>query len=425
MAKTIRKKKVLLVQTGPLHLFWTTGVYYLWGLKDKYNFILLVDDNYLNSPNFKKIIKYFSILHIHYQKKNKGYKLIKDLYKNYINIFKSHNPDKILIHNSCFVDNQILMLICDRHGKNLKIFEYQNAKLSLNFTKDRELEVFMQANLAFGKNKYLKKFINILLLFIKFRNLLKFFYYYKILPLLIMGKTLNPHFNIYTSKFNKKKTKEIYSKVIKKYLAYIKCESSFLSNYGIKNLEIINHPVSIYGKKVNKILYKKTIEKKQISILPSLGPLEKELLKKDEGYLSKFVANQYIKFFKILLAKFPNFSIKLKLHPRQKGDNFWVKVVNLIIEKNYNIIIEKSLNAEELILQSKIIVSDISTSLWWSSFLKNKINISLDIFNFEIVKEMSHYKSKIYYINCLEKLKQTKLIPKKVNETNKNILQIV
>ena len=51
MSKT---KPVLLIQFGPLHLFWTTGVYYLWELKDKYDFVLLVDDEYSNSFNFEK-----------------------------------------------------------------------------------------------------------------------------------------------------------------------------------------------------------------------------------------------------------------------------------------------------------------------------------------------------------------------------------
>ena len=65
MSKT---KPVLLIQFGPLHLFWTTGVYYLWGSKDKYDFVLLVDDEYSNSFNFEKIIKYLDIKFIYYRK---------------------------------------------------------------------------------------------------------------------------------------------------------------------------------------------------------------------------------------------------------------------------------------------------------------------------------------------------------------------
>ena len=52
--KTI--KPILLIQVGPIHLFWTTGFYLLGELKKKYQFIILADDDYRNSIKFKKII---------------------------------------------------------------------------------------------------------------------------------------------------------------------------------------------------------------------------------------------------------------------------------------------------------------------------------------------------------------------------------
>ena len=59
-------------------------------------------------------------------------------------------------------------------------------------------------------------------------------------------------------------------------------------------------------------------------------------------------------------------------------------------------------------------------------FLGDKINISLDIFNFETGKEMSSYSSEIYYINDLKKLKKIKLIPKKIiRKDRKNISQVL
>ena len=212
---------------------------------------------------------------------------------------------------------------------------------------------------------------------------------------------------------------DLYKKVISKYFAYLECEAKSALSNGVQNPEIINHPLSTSGKYVNEILYGSIEEKNQILILPSSGPFDKELIKnKNFDSLTKFVANQYIKFFEIILLKFKNFNIKFKLHPREESTAFWSRVIKLISEKYYNIEFEKSsTNSEYLIFESKIIVSDMSTVLWWSMFLGNKVSISLDIFNLESGKEMLQYTPDIYYIDNLEVLKKLNLTP------NKNILK--
>jgi hypothetical protein len=425
--KTVKTKKILLVQPGPLHLFFATGVYYLWELKDKYDFVLLVTYDYLNSLKFIKIIKHLEVKYIYYQGKDKGFKLIKNLHNDYSKILKIYNPDKILMHNTCFIENQILLNIYDSNNKSTEIFEYQNSKAAQNIVKDRQREVYIETNNFANKYKYLKKIFKILIIFIRLKNLLKYLYYYKIIPYLIVGKTFNPHFNIYTGKHNKKKSYTVYRKVIKRYFAYLEYEAVFASKSGVENFEIINHPLGTSGRYLNKILYNRIIEKNQILILPSGGLLEKELVKNNNyAILSEFIANQYVNFLNILLAKFPNFNIKFKLHPRSESYSIWIKIIKLISEKNYNIALDKSSNAEQLILESKIIVSETSSVLWWSMFLGDKINISLDIFNFETGKEMSSYSSEIYYINDLKKLKKIKLIPKKIiRKDRKNISQVL
>ena len=408
-----KSKPVLLIQLGPLHLFWTTGVYYLWELKDKYDFVLLVSDEYSNSFNFDKIIKYLDIKFIYYQKKDKGFKLIKNLYKDYNEIFEKYDPHKILMYNVSFIENQVLLCVCKKNNKKLKIFQYQNARVASNMVKDREYEVYIQAYILTKKFKFLKNFFRTLIYFTKFRNLIKYLYYYKIIPFLVLKKTFKPHFNIYTGKHDIKKTLDLYSKVISKCFVYLECEAKSTLSNEAQNLEIINHPLSTSGKFVNKILYGSIEEKNQILILPSTGFFDEELIKNNNfDYLTKFIAKQYINFLEIILFKFENYNIKFKLHPREESTVFWTRVIKLISEKYNNIEFEKSsINSEYLILESKIIVSDISTVLWWSMFLGNRISISLDIFNFDSGKEMLQYTPYIYYIDNLEELKKLKLIP--------------
>ena len=55
----LSKKPILLVQLGPINLFWVTAVYYLWELKDKYSFIIFANDDYKKSEKFSNILKHF------------------------------------------------------------------------------------------------------------------------------------------------------------------------------------------------------------------------------------------------------------------------------------------------------------------------------------------------------------------------------
>ena len=76
-------------------------------------------------------------------------------------------------------------------------------------------------------------------------------------------------------------------------------------------------------------------------------------------------------------------------------------------------------------MESKIIISDVASVLWWNIFLDNKISISLDIFNFDYGNEMLHYSDYIHYIDDLDKLKKINLLPKNKNKEEKNISQIL
>ena len=48
-----------------------------------------------------------------------------------------------------------------------------------------------------------------------------------------------------------------------------------------------------------------------------------------------------------------------------------------------------NVSAEELVISSEIIVSDVSSVLWWSSNFDTKLSISFDFFNFPGSGDMS------------------------------------
>ena len=68
-------KPKILLQLGPIHLFFTTEVFCIWELKEKYDLIILASEDHQTDVNFKKIIKIKSIIHVEYIKKNKFIKM--------------------------------------------------------------------------------------------------------------------------------------------------------------------------------------------------------------------------------------------------------------------------------------------------------------------------------------------------------------
>ena len=45
-----------------------------------------------------------------------------------------------------FIENQVLLFVCNKNNKNLKIFQYQNSKSATNMVRDREYEIYIRRN---------------------------------------------------------------------------------------------------------------------------------------------------------------------------------------------------------------------------------------------------------------------------------------
>ena len=393
------------MQPGPIHLFWVTGVYYLWALKKKYSFVLSVDNDYAISDKFKKIVQYMDVKYIHYIKKKKGFRLVFDLLKEYEEILLKFKPSKILIHNSSFINNQCLIDTVLLKNWQIDIFLYQNARESLNYTDQQFFLDAVESKAISDKLKILKNLPKLVFKFAVIKQKLRYYYYFKIIPLFIKGKVFNPPFNVFIGKKNIKES-IVYKKIVKKYFAYLNVEAEYAIKLGVPNCQIIEHPLITSGDKLNSILYDQTEAKNKILIAPSYGFLEGMLAKgQSDNEICQSVGQKYLNVIYLLLKKFPNYLISFKIHPRDKDNHLWKNVISIISSKIKNLeVINENINAEALILESKIVISDVSTVLWWASFFKDKIAISLDIFHFRGGHEMSAYSPQIHYIDTLKKL---------------------
>jgi len=60
--------------------------------------------------------------------------------------------------------------------------------------------------------------------------------------------------------------------------------------------------------------------------------------------------------------------------------------------------IESKVSAEFLVAQSRLVVGDVTSVLWWAALYGNKIVISFDIFGCASGNEMQFYKPPIIYV---------------------------
>lgn len=414
----LSKKPILLVQLGPINLFWVTAVYYLWELKDKYSFIIFANDDYKKSEKFSNILKHLDIKYIHYQKKEKGFKLASSLLREYEQILKKFKPKKILIYNDNFFDNQCLLHLIKSMNSFSEVYQYQEARESMDIKNDRYLLATAESLVLQERFKFLKNFSKISIKLAILKQNLRYFYYFKIIPFFLLGKVFKPKFNIFTGKYYKNLNSNLNNLIIK-YFVYLNIEHKILTKSGVPNCQIISHPLINCKNEVNNIIYGELDQKNQIVIMPSHGFIPGLIAKgNSDDEVSKFISNKYIEFLNKFKKKFPDYSIIFKLHPASKKNVIWMNVINLISEKiKITKIEDDQVNAEKLIIESKIVISDVSTVLWWTIFFDEKIAVSLDIFNFENGDEMLNYLPYVYYINDLNQIEKTNFI----NSRNLNI----
>jgi hypothetical protein len=389
----INKKNNIIFTASNLYLFWTTGVYYLCELSKKYNVILFVEDYYEFDKQFIRVCEHLKIYRIVY------YKMHRNPITTHYNfnrkckeIILKYYPKEIFHYNYEWIWNQYLSYWSSLLLHNCINTVYINGQLGLIdsklvFNEEWQKIIDEKSKKYFIPKWLLGKFIHTI------RKIKKFVEYY-LLPFIVLGH--NPMFRL-------EKMKSI---PFNTFLCYQGFEEKVLNNnfnregdYISKKIKVrkINHPLEISGKKFNEYLYGSHVED-NVMLMPSMigfHSLETELP----------LLNNWIDVANIFKRKFQNYKVQLKLHPGTNNNPDLNDIQDYIINKCNNVtIINPSVNAQKLICNSKVIVSDVSTVLWWANFLKNKILVSIDFRDFIGSDQMKYYKN-INYFEKIEKLK--------------------
>ena len=412
------KKGTVILSTGPLYLFWTSGIYYLWELSRNFRVVLIVDESYERDPSFKKIVSLADVIHVLYlpavtsvlSGKSiffKPFIKIKNIMsrhryylKSFREIVKQHMPVFVFQHNAPYVDNIYLFNVCRKLKSECYGICYQTSRLAISLDED------YNARHSFGIESVKRKY-NIPVWIAKIiyygHNLLSYWLNYYLVPIILTGRSLNPLYNVNTGKLNCKGNK-LKDRIRERYdltLAYYRVElENMQERRGYEEDFIqIKHPVETVGEELNKLLYEDQ-NNDIITILPTYGYTSRQIIEKGakEEDIEVNVSEMWISALKILINKLPNHRLVWKLHPNAIRDSLWQKITRRIKDKLPDMeLLPVEANGEELIISSKIVVTDISSVFWFANFLPGKIVISLDIFGYDSGDEARYYEGVLYF----------------------------
>jgi hypothetical protein len=396
-------REVIVMQPGPVHLFWTTGVHFFWRLKSHFNFVFIVPTTYKNSPDFLKIVSLQEVSEVLYIDVDSSLRSHREFFLNVSSILNRARPKFALLHNQCYVENQYLLALLEMAYPGVRRFHYQNGRASLNWKAD------FAARVATDLERLKTRIPSIFRLDFLLQTLLTCFYKYsfflnfKIFPLLTTGRAFQPYLNIYSGKISSTPVKGSHALAKTSLLAYLDVEIDSYRRQGFQRILKIEHPLKLTQSEVFRFLGLDHAAQDLILIVPTYGYTSRLIdLGWSEDRVCTHVANRWGEGIGWLKREFPGFRVELKLHPIAAREPIWISICeSLRLHHPDLVLLDSKINVEAKAACARVIAGDVTSVLWWSSFLPNKAVFSFDIFDFPGGDEMKTYGSRITYISSL------------------------
>jgi len=305
---------------------------------------------------------------------------------NFKKILRQYKPSIIFQHNFRWMDNQYLYYWASKLLPACAVVVYTNGQLRM--TDDRAIykEARKKAVRYLSDTFRLPQRVIWYLLGIK--RIVKSALDIYLMPFLLLGKSFLPLREFFQIKENPN---------FDFLLVYHAFEKERVA--GQRRVDgrviVIQHPVETCGEACNRMLYGLEQER-LVTILPSM--IGHRSFQEERAALDK-----WIQAISILRDKFVGFDIILKLHPGTKSNpdlSYTTEYLKKMIPELT--IIDPEEKAEKWILKSRVVVGDVSTTLWFADFLKNKIVVSFDMKDFVGSDDMK-YHERIFCFDSLEK----------------------
>ncbi len=377
---------------------------------------MVVAENYRKDPLFIKVSELRDVIEVCYLPDNQGVLKRHRFYSRaFSELAEKYNPQFVIQHNHVYPINMYLYYWSKK--KNTQIITIQMGREAMNWDAD------FSARKAFAisriRNKYPILPVWLASIIRNIREEISFLLDYFLLPFIFLRKIFHPALKVYSGKVFKQNSENYHDY----YLMYKTREKERTEKEmgQSEKIMLIQHPVEIIGQECNNFLYPTDIEEDRITILPSYGFVDLLIIQKKDKQddIKKQIFQIWSEVINIFHNKLPKWEIDIKLHQNSKGDFIWNNILKEI-KKNCNnvVILKESEKAEKWILKSKIVVSDVSTVLWWTSFFKTKLAISLDLFGYMGGDDMKDYDDVVYITN-IRQLKKMDLLMELNRHTQK------
>jgi hypothetical protein len=385
------KQTVLFVQ-GHEYLFWSKGVYFLSIVSKHYDVILIVPTEYNKSHRFLNSIKQFNIKQLVYYSRSTYYGseapvrlrcrewLTRHfvIYKQAEEIILTHQPSIVFQNDYINIENMYFFVIAKKHNPICKRVVVSVSNPSNKNTRG----TFKSARVYSSKKLSSKIGVNykfIISLVYIFRYLVSIIDNW-VFPIILTRQM--PCFNISSFRNNDVKC---FKKVFDEFIVddpIDKTHYSEILNHGEKIINI----KSVINSKYNNKNYSEELSVDGVVIFFSLtlGLGFKQNL---EGWAQVIKALKKNSFNKICIKIHPSAKKQIVL---EIESYFRLIYPNLVIYSN-----QKS--AEELILSSKIIIGDVSSTLLWAAAIDQRIVISINIKNDPASGAMNSVPGIIYF----------------------------
>jgi hypothetical protein len=399
MSKDTRHKgaTVFLVASND-SLFFTTGAYILFELCKDFNVVLFVNRSLKSNSRFSELCKYCKIEKIVLLPNLSKLLPIKAIYLYilYRKILRKYKPELIIQNNFSNLENSYLFFL-SKMCKNVSFnIVYLNGQQRIE--NEEKVRSIYKRESAEKASKKLKINLKFLILFYSLRSSVYKYLIFYIIPLLLSGR--KPYSFSLKYNFHKKKKSSLFDSMLVYKSIEKKCINDIL-DFKEDVVQVVPSVVTV-GQECNKILHPHCSQSKTMLFCPS-----------SIGFYSfsedKKGIDIWIEAINIICLESGDYDHLFKLHPRTKKNKDYIRIVQYISDKCKCLkIIDASNNIEGLVIKSEVIISDVSSVLWWSSAFPEKFPISLDFNRFYGSNHMKKYNN-ILYINSFKKLKDIKI----------------
>ncbi|MBU1863194.1 MAG: hypothetical protein KKH94_06000 [Candidatus Omnitrophica bacterium] len=369
-------REEIIFYPGPIHLLWSTGIYYVNELSKSYDVTLVLENaasediNRINDLTENRIVKIYMVGLFYMIKRHENYK---NIFKK---IFKKNN------FKYAFAPD-------DMHPLNIYLFRQAKKCGCVNICyqsgfmvgERREQRIMMNSEKAlFIKYKYGVPFTFASIL-IDIVNTVRHWWHYMIAPLVVGEQPFWGKSSCFTHKGHSTMRDGDH------YILYGERERSIFIKGGVEPKEtiVIPHPITwdCNIRFNNKLLNCRSVELSDCeSIIIFLDDIQYTFNKELRRVITRDdFCKSWIKVIEILSQKFPQSTIWLKPHPAQSDELNISEMFKTVVTQSDNVkIVNQFENAMDFFSTCGVIISQNSTVLFLASLLfDNKTIISLNL----------------------------------------------